>query len=287
MLLYGNMSPKIHPLAPADPLEAVWRALSDPTRRAILDTLRSGPLTTGALADEFPQGRCAVMKHLDVLVASELVMVKRNGRERWNHLNPVPLQRMYERWVRPYEAMWAAPLVRLKDSIEEQHTSSPSPDMSPTSSLATPNQSAGVLTVQMEISIAAPMSRVWQSLTEDVNSWWPKDFLASVNPQSITLDAKLGGQLIERGENGGGVVWYTVYALVPGKSIDLVGQLSPAFSGPAQSLLRIELTEQGRKTVFALTDAVVGNVGLRSAEANESGWRAIFEHSFKSFVERI
>lgn len=227
-----------------------------------------------------------MMKHLDVLVASELVMVERNGRERWNYLNPVPLQRMYERWVRPYEALWAAPLVRLKDSIEQPTTSPTSTVMSPSSGLAAPNQSAGVLTVQMEISIAAPMSRVWQALTEDVNSWWPKDFLASVNPQDITLDARLGGQLIERGENGGGVVWYTVYGLVPGKSIDLAGQLSPAFGGPAQSLLRIELSEQGHQTVFALTDAVIGNVGPRSAEANESGWRAIFEESFKSFVER-
>lgn len=280
------MSPRIHPLAPADPLEAVWRALADPTRRALLDTLRDGPRTTGALAAEFPQGRCAVMKHLDVLVASELVMVKRDGRERWNYLNAVPLQRMYERWVRPYEKLWAAPLVRFKDSVEQQPTLLPPVPMTSSSNRAAPDHPAGVLTVQLEISIVAPMSRVWTALTEDVNSWWPRDFLASVNPQDISLNAQLGGQLIERGENGGGVIWYTVYALVPGKSIDLVGQLSPAFGGPAQSLLRIELTDQGHQTVFALTDAVVGNIGPRSAEMNESGWRAIFEQSFKTFVEQ-
>jgi uncharacterized protein YndB with AHSA1/START domain len=149
-----------------------------------------------------------------------------------------------------------------------------------------PNHPAGVLTVQMEIAITAPISRVWKALTEDVNSWWPHEFLASVNPQNISLSAQLGGQLIERGENGGGVVWYTVYALVPGQSIDLVGQLSSAYGGPAQSLLRIELTDQGHQTLFALTDAVVGNIGPRTAEMNESGWRTIFEQSFKAFVEK-
>ncbi|MBC8089279.1 MAG: SRPBCC domain-containing protein [Phycisphaerae bacterium] len=202
------------------------------------------------------------------------------------HLNPIPLQRMYERWVRPYEALWATPLVQFKDLLEQSPHISHKAAMTSRPFHSAPNQAAGLLTVQLEISIAAPASRVWHALTNDVNSWWPRDFLASVNPQTITLTAQLGGQLIERGEHGGGVVWYTVYALVPGKSIDLVGQLSPVFGGPAQSLLRLELTEQGQHTVFALTDAVVGNIGPRTAEMNESGWRAIFEHSFRPFVEQ-
>lgn len=62
--------------------------------------------------------RFAVMKHLAVLEKAKLVVVRRSGRERWNHLNAVPLQRVYERWVKPYEAVWAAKLTGLKSRLE-------------------------------------------------------------------------------------------------------------------------------------------------------------------------
>ena len=95
-----------------DSLAPVFKALSDPTRRAILDLLRERPRTTGELADGFPSSRFAVMKHLRILAAAHMVVVRRRGRERWNHLNAAPLQQLYERWLRSYEAHWSA---RLKD----------------------------------------------------------------------------------------------------------------------------------------------------------------------------
>lgn len=62
-----------------------------------------GPLTTGALADRFPEiTRFAVMQHLRVLEEAELVVPRRDGRERYNYLNPVPIQRIYDRWVSRY-----------------------------------------------------------------------------------------------------------------------------------------------------------------------------------------
>lgn len=80
--------------------EAVWKALADPTRRAILDSLRGGPRTTGQLCELFPDlGRTTVMKHLDVLVGASLVTVEREGRTRLNHINPVPLVEIVDRWV--------------------------------------------------------------------------------------------------------------------------------------------------------------------------------------------
>ena len=80
--------------------EAVWKALADPTRRAILDSLRVGPRTTGELCELFPSlGRTTVMKHLDVLESSSLITVEREGRKRFNHINPVPLVEIVDRWV--------------------------------------------------------------------------------------------------------------------------------------------------------------------------------------------
>lgn len=98
--------------------EAVWRALADPTRRAILDHLRERAMTTGELTGHFPVTRFAVMKHLTVLVEAGLVLVERRGRERFNHLNPVPIRAIQQRWIRPYEAIRADGLLRLKKSAE-------------------------------------------------------------------------------------------------------------------------------------------------------------------------
>lgn len=102
-----------------DPLENVWRALASPTRRAILDDLRNGPMTTGTIADRFPKlSRFAVMQHLRVLEAAELVIPRREGRERYNYLNPVPIQQVYDRWVARYMKPWTEALVSLRDELE-------------------------------------------------------------------------------------------------------------------------------------------------------------------------
>src|SRR5262245_53030712 len=79
---------------------AVWRALANPVRRQLLDASSAGPRTTGDLAAEVPElSRFAVMQHLGVLTDAGLVVARPRGRHRFNHLNPVPLRRWYERWV--------------------------------------------------------------------------------------------------------------------------------------------------------------------------------------------
>lgn len=100
--------------------DAVWKALADPSRRRILDLLRAEPRTTGDLADRFDTTRFAVMKHLEVLVAAGLVIVDRRGRERWNHLNPVPIRELYRRWIRPFDAAPADALLRIKKAAERE-----------------------------------------------------------------------------------------------------------------------------------------------------------------------
>lgn len=105
----------------AEPLEEVWKALANPVRRRILDLLRDGPRTTGDLADAFPDlTRFAIMQHLGVLTEAELVVVRREGRKRWNHLNAVPIQRIYDRWVSRYMQPWTEALVGLKDELETE-----------------------------------------------------------------------------------------------------------------------------------------------------------------------
>jgi uncharacterized protein YndB with AHSA1/START domain len=220
------------------------------------------------------------MKHLDVLVGAGLVVSRRKGRERWNHLNAVPLQQMYEHWVRPYEAVWAKSLIRFKDATERNaHKEKDMPALAN-------GTTAGIVTLEMEITIDAPRKEVWRMLTEEVHRWWPRDFYASADPKGMKFDATLGGRLYEESADGGGVLWYTVIAVTPGVSVDLAGHLTTAFGGPAQTLLRLALREQGKRTVLELSDAVVGNVGDRTEATLEHGWRALFEAGFKQFVER-
>jgi len=103
--------------------DAVWSALSDASRRRILDLLRKKSMTTSELCECFEFSRFAVMKHLKTLQKGGLIVVERRGRERINHLNPIPLQTMYRRWIRPFEQIPADRLLRLK-SIAESTTES-------------------------------------------------------------------------------------------------------------------------------------------------------------------
>jgi len=106
--------------AAAETGDRVFKALADPTRRRILDLLRARPRTTGALCEGFDTTRFAVMKHLHVLRAARLVLVRRRGRTRWNVLNPVPIRQVARRWIRPFEAERADALLRLKRLVEER-----------------------------------------------------------------------------------------------------------------------------------------------------------------------
>lgn len=103
----------------ANDLDPVWKALSDPTRRTILDLLRDGPRTTTAVVESFPRlTRFAVMKHLDVLREAGLVQTRELGRQRMNSLNAVPIRKIYERWVSRFHELWSSELLRIKELAE-------------------------------------------------------------------------------------------------------------------------------------------------------------------------
>ncbi|GAC1576173.1 MAG: metalloregulator ArsR/SmtB family transcription factor [Polyangiales bacterium] len=105
------------PRARAD--EDVFRAIADPTRRAILDRLRAGPAQAGVLASDFRQSRPAISRHLRVLREARLVTEERSGRARVYAIDPVPLQRV-SGWVEGYRSFWQSSLNRLKRHIERK-----------------------------------------------------------------------------------------------------------------------------------------------------------------------
>lgn len=103
-----------------DDNDAIFKALGHRVRRRILDLLKSEPRTTGMLCDLMPElDRCTVMQHLGVLEDAGLLVAERRGRERWNHLDALPIHALHERWIGPYAAYAAAMLSRLKRQVEE------------------------------------------------------------------------------------------------------------------------------------------------------------------------
>ncbi len=100
-------------------MEAVFRALGDPTRRRLLDALfKKDGQTLSALESRLPMTRFGVMKHLRVLEAAGLVVTKRRGREKLHFLNAVPIRLVHDRWVSKYAEPWAATLSGLKRRLE-------------------------------------------------------------------------------------------------------------------------------------------------------------------------
>jgi DNA-binding transcriptional ArsR family regulator len=97
----------------------VFRAVADPTRRAILDRLRGGGVRVKALAAEFEQSRPAISKHLKILRDAHLVHETQVGRERIYRLDPAPLQRV-SGWIEGYRAFWVTSLANLKRRLESR-----------------------------------------------------------------------------------------------------------------------------------------------------------------------
>jgi DNA-binding transcriptional ArsR family regulator len=111
MLYFYNMST-------AATEDSVFKALANPMRRRILDGLKEEPRTTGMLCEAFPEiDRCTVMQHLKVLEEADLIIVRREGRERWNHLNAMPIKQIHDRWISQYATHALSVLDKLKSDF--------------------------------------------------------------------------------------------------------------------------------------------------------------------------
>ncbi|TMK64602.1 MAG: metalloregulator ArsR/SmtB family transcription factor [Actinobacteria bacterium] len=140
-------------------MDAVFRALADPTRRRLLDALfkRDGQ-TLSALEQRLPMTRFGVMKHLRVLQEAGLVTTRRRGREKLHFLNPVPIRLVHDRWVSKYAEPWAAALGGLKRQLEEDTM-----EKLQEAGIRLPE---GTTVAVYEIFIKATPERVWEAITD-------------------------------------------------------------------------------------------------------------------------
>ena len=157
-------------------MDDVFRALADPTRRALLDELfREDGQTLSALEERFSMTRFGVMKHLKQLEDAGLVVTRRRGREKLHFLNPIPIRLVHDRWVSKYAEPWASALSDLKHRLE------------------TPMEKI------FEIYIRTTPERLWEAITDgDIRSkyqfgarvasdWSPGSRFELRNPRADTL----------------------------------------------------------------------------------------------------
>lgn len=110
-------------------MDDVFKALSDPTRRRLLDTLRDrGGLTLTELEQGLGMTRFGVMKHLKVLEAANLVVTRRDGRFKYHYLNALPIQEVADRWMAPYGKPLARFALNVKNALESSQTMADKPD---------------------------------------------------------------------------------------------------------------------------------------------------------------
>ena len=100
--------------------ESTFHALADPTRRAVLDLLRTGSQPAGRIAESFTVSRPAISKHLRQLRKARLVIEHRSGRHRLYRLNPEPLKAV-DSWLERYRQFWQMNLTNLKNFVETEY----------------------------------------------------------------------------------------------------------------------------------------------------------------------
>ena len=254
--------------------QAVWGALSDPTRRRILDMLRGRPRTTGQISAQFPQSRFAIMKHLSVLEESGLISVRRKGRERWNYINATPLRRIYERWLTPYQQLWANSLSRLGTIVEGEARSIMPED----AEIAVRHAS-----IEQVTHIVGPPSAVFDALTSRVANWWSHVTYESPARPDLMIEPHVGGRFMERsGESE------RLYAIItryePGKRLWMQGPMGLA--GCIFGTITFELEPRGENaTELRLSHRMIGEVDDESAAMYRGGWKALLDEHLKQYVE--
>jgi DNA-binding transcriptional ArsR family regulator/uncharacterized protein YndB with AHSA1/START domain len=235
-----------------------------------LDLLREGPRTTGQLSREFPElSRFAVMQHLNVLEESGIVLPRREGRMRLNHLNPIPLREVYERWIGARASSAAESALRLKRYAETHKEEHPSMDLN----------SYRHVQIELELRIQAPRPRVFAALTSEVGEWWPHRY----KPDStVYCDARAGGEVGETFANGGGAIYGKIVYFDPPYKLASSG---PSSLGTGLSMYTIDtLEEEGEETVIKRSMRIWGSVPDDAEQMYRQGSKAIMERALREYL---
>lgn len=250
--------------------DAVWNALSNPRRRKLLDLLRDGPQTTGDLADHFPDlSRYAVMQHLSVLTEAGLVLPRKEGRRRFNYLNPVPIQRAYQRWMRPFAAQAAESMLALEEHLQV-----------PEKEKQMDSKETRYVTIEAEIPLDAAPEKVFEALTTGLDAWWP---LRAKQGAPVIVEGRVGGKVYEDWGGQGGFLYGHWAVYDPPHRAVLVGTstLSPE-AYQTRNTDTVESTEGG--AVYKKSYVLWGNISKETEDRIRNGVKFL-SGELKKFLE--
>jgi uncharacterized protein YndB with AHSA1/START domain/DNA-binding transcriptional ArsR family regulator len=243
-------------------MDAVLKALSDKTRRTLLDRLRARDgQSLGELEAGVELSRFGVMKHLSILEAAGLVLTRKIGRFKYHYLNTAPLQEVADRWIEPLtRGATTRTLLDLKYTLEGER------DMSDT--LTKPD-------FMLETYIAVPPERVWEALISPELS--RQYYIAGA---SVRGDFVAGGDYAYQTDDGKTLLSGRVLASDPPHRLEMT--FLPGWSGPGAVASRnvYELERVGAHTKLTILhfDIPPGNAGVKQ------GWAKIAA-SLKSLLE--
>jgi uncharacterized protein YndB with AHSA1/START domain len=162
--------------------DRTFRALADPGRRRMLDLLKARPgMNVSELTEHFEYSRFGVMKHLKILEAADLVVSRREGKQRRLYLNAVPIQTIHDRWISSYSKLWASSLTSFKYALEQEET-----PMEP-------------LTQVYVTYVRTTPERLWEALTQpDLTRQY---FHGTDFHSELTLGSAIEYELTEDGES--------------------------------------------------------------------------------------
>jgi DNA-binding transcriptional ArsR family regulator/uncharacterized protein YndB with AHSA1/START domain len=256
----------------------VWRALANPVRRRLLDELRRGSRTTNQLLDAAPElSRFAVMQHLGVLADAGLVVVRRRGRYRFNHLNAAPLRQWYERWVTPFADRTAAELLALQRHVQQEEGGR---SMSVTQ-LPSTDERVRAVRIETELRFRATPERVFGAITGDTRAWFPATY-GGDRVRAIVMEPRVGGAHYEDWGDGMGHLYGHVTMFDPPHRLATRGRVMPG------TILDTEYTfgRDGDETVLQMSKVAVGPMtDEEAAGIRKFGDISRFEDALRRVIE--
>lgn len=246
-------------------MEKIWKALSDKSRRKILDLLRVKELTTGEICKHFKKNmtRYGVMKHLNILHDTDLIIVKREGKNRINYINPLPIQQIYERWVKKYEAGWSSHLIDFKNQLENNQLENNTYQKNLTENKMETQNKMEKIKFTVATRIDKPVEEVFKAFTD--NHILEKYFVTK-----SSAPIKAVGDKIEW--SWGEIKNYiTITEFVENKSVAFTW---PAYKAKYDVNCRFEFETVDGKTRVVVTEEgwKTDGEGIDSSLANNNGW---------------
>ncbi|NUT37408.1 MAG: metalloregulator ArsR/SmtB family transcription factor [Hamadaea sp.] len=254
-------------------MDEVFKALADPGRRQLLDSLnaRNGQ-TLGELCTVLAMARQSVSKHLAVLEAAHLVTTSWRGREKLHHLNAEPINAIADRWIRQYDRERARALADLKRVLEEE-------PMTGTEFVYTTYIKTTPEKLWQALTDPAFTARYWGSTFR--TDWkpgsamvWEQHGLTFEDPEQVVLEADPFRRLS-----------YTWHAFIPGfaESVGMSQEIVDRMAAEPRSKVTFDLEQQG--DVVKLTVVHDGFVpGSAVREGISQGWPPILS-GLKTLLE--